>query len=136
MIRQVAHKYGVVKVFKAYAAVSEVISPRLSTLRSELTACGVSFVDCPHNGRKDVADKMMIGMSSTSPRFIPLRDGFFSGHDGVRDGYSRPCYDRPHFGRSGLCIPCCTLATQEIQNRGNCPERRAYQPQGTGFSLL
>ena len=61
-IRQVAHQFGVVKVFKAYAAVSEVVSPRLSTLRSELTACGVSFVDCPHNGRKDVADKMMLGM--------------------------------------------------------------------------
>lgn len=65
-IRQIAHKYGVVKTFKAYAAVSEVISPRLSVLRSELTACGVSFVDCPHNGRKDVADKMMIGAQGYS----------------------------------------------------------------------
>ncbi|KAG6813357.1 hypothetical protein H0H92_011905, partial [Tricholoma furcatifolium] len=31
-------------------------------LRSELQSSGVSLIDCPHNGRKDVADKMMLDL--------------------------------------------------------------------------
>ncbi|KAI0665045.1 NYN domain-containing protein [Cubamyces menziesii] len=31
-----------------------------ASIRSELQSCGVSVIDCPHSGRKDVADKMMI----------------------------------------------------------------------------
>jgi hypothetical protein len=34
-------------------------------LRSELQSSGVSLVDCPHNGRKEVADKMLIGQTVT-----------------------------------------------------------------------
>lgn len=60
-IRQIAHKYGSVKLFKAYLEISEQPSPSSTRLRSELVSCGVSLTDCPHNGRKDVADKMMIG---------------------------------------------------------------------------
>ncbi|CCM02869.1 uncharacterized protein FIBRA_04982 [Fibroporia radiculosa] len=59
-IRQIAHKYGSVKVFKAYLELPEQSSPKSVALRSELQLCGVSLIDCPHNGRKDVADKMMI----------------------------------------------------------------------------
>lgn len=59
-IRQIAHKYGSVKLFKAYLEISEQPSPNSNRLRSELVSCGVSLTDCPHNGRKDVADKMMI----------------------------------------------------------------------------
>ena len=62
-IRQIAHKYGVVKQFKAYLELSEQNSGRSLNLRSELQSCGVSLTDCPHNGRKDVADKMLIGAS-------------------------------------------------------------------------
>lgn len=62
-IRQVAHEYGSVKLFKAYLELSEQSSSKSIGLRSELQSCGVSLTDCPHNGRKDVADKMMIGMS-------------------------------------------------------------------------
>ncbi|KAI0637224.1 NYN domain-containing protein [Trametes polyzona] len=59
-IRQVAHQYGTVKLFKAYLELSEQSSSKSLGLRSELQSCGVSLTDCPHNGRKDVADKMMI----------------------------------------------------------------------------
>lgn len=62
-IRSVAHKFGSVKLFKAYLELSEQpISPRVSNLLSELQSSGVSLTNCPHNGRKDVADQMMIGM--------------------------------------------------------------------------
>lgn len=59
-IRQIAHNYGTVKLFKAYLELSEQNSSRSLSLLSELQSCGVSLTDCPHNGRKDVADKMMI----------------------------------------------------------------------------
>ncbi|PSR88887.1 hypothetical protein PHLCEN_2v5036 [Hermanssonia centrifuga] len=59
-IRRIAHEYGTVKVFKAYFEMSELTSSRSISLRSELQSCGVSLIDCPHNGRKDVADKMML----------------------------------------------------------------------------
>lgn len=61
-IRQIAHTYGTIKLFKAYLELSEQTSSKSLGLRSELQSCGVSLTDCPHNGRKDVADKMMIGM--------------------------------------------------------------------------
>ncbi|KZT11505.1 uncharacterized protein LAESUDRAFT_720753 [Laetiporus sulphureus 93-53] len=59
-IRKIAHEYGSVKTFKAYLELPEQSSPKSIALRSELQLCGVSLIDCPHNGRKDVADKMMI----------------------------------------------------------------------------
>lgn len=67
-IRQVAHQYGSVKLFKAYLELSEQSSSKSIGLRSELQSCGVSLTDCPHNGRKDVADKMMIGLWQYCPR--------------------------------------------------------------------
>ena len=62
-IRRIAHEYGTVAVFRAYFEMSDQSSPRSLATRSDLQSCGVSLVDCPHNGRKDVADKMMIGSS-------------------------------------------------------------------------
>ncbi|KAF9500388.1 hypothetical protein BDN71DRAFT_1585916 [Pleurotus eryngii] len=60
-IRSMAHKFGSVKLFKAYLELSEqAMSPRLLNLRSELQSSGVSLTDCPHNGRKNVADQMII----------------------------------------------------------------------------
>lgn len=47
-------------VFKAYLELTG-LSPKSAILRSELQSSGVSLTDCPHNGRKDVADKMMLG---------------------------------------------------------------------------
>ena len=59
-IRRLAHQYGSVKSFKAYLECPEQISVKSMNMRSELLSCGVSLIDCPHNGRKDVADKMMM----------------------------------------------------------------------------
>ena len=60
-----AQLYGSVKLFKAYLEISSLesglLTPRLLTLTSELQSSGVSLIHCPHNGRKDVADKMMLG---------------------------------------------------------------------------
>lgn len=60
-IRRIAHEYGNVKVFRAYMEVPDQHSPRAANLRSDIQACGVTMIDCPHNGRKDVADKMIMG---------------------------------------------------------------------------
>ena len=64
-IRRLAQLYGSVKLFKAYLEISSLesglLTPRLLTLTSELQSSGVSLIHCPHNGRKDVADKMMLG---------------------------------------------------------------------------
>ncbi|KAG6866075.1 hypothetical protein C0991_008827 [Blastosporella zonata] len=60
-IRHVAHNFGSIKLFKAYLELSDPATFSKSlALRSELQASGVSLTDCPHNGRKDVADKMML----------------------------------------------------------------------------
>ncbi|KAF8969794.1 limkain-b1-type NYN domain-containing protein, partial [Flammula alnicola] len=60
-IRSVAQPYGSVKSLRAYLGITEHFPVlRALTLRSELQSSGVSLVDCPHNGRKDVADKMII----------------------------------------------------------------------------
>ncbi|KAG6920005.1 hypothetical protein DXG01_013354 [Tephrocybe rancida] len=60
-IRHVAHTFGSIKLFKAYLEISDPATFTKSlVLRSELQSSGVSLTDCPHNGRKDVADKMML----------------------------------------------------------------------------
>jgi len=65
-IRTAAHAYGSISCFKAYLEhqnqipASVAASLRAITLRSELQSSGVSLIDCPHNGRKDSADFMMI----------------------------------------------------------------------------
>jgi NYN domain len=65
-IRSVAQTFGSVKLFKAYLGVTEQVPvSRALVLRSELQSSGVSLTDCPHNGRKDVADKMIIGVSAS-----------------------------------------------------------------------
>jgi hypothetical protein len=61
-IRSVAQTFGSIKLFKAYLEVSEHVPlSRPLLLLSELQSSGVSLTDCPHNGRKDVADKTIIG---------------------------------------------------------------------------
>ncbi|KAJ7738473.1 NYN domain-containing protein [Mycena maculata] len=59
-IRNVAHRFGSVKHFKAYMEMPDPDTPRSLGLRSELQSSGVSLTDCPHNGRKNVADQMII----------------------------------------------------------------------------
>jgi len=59
-IRKMAHKFGRVTLFKAYLELSENTSSKTLNLRSELQSSGVTLADCPHNGRKDVADQMLM----------------------------------------------------------------------------
>ncbi|KAF9533388.1 NYN domain-containing protein [Crepidotus variabilis] len=60
-IAALARPYGTIKQFRAYLEITEQsASSRSTTLRSELQSSGVSLVDCPHNGRKEVADKMLL----------------------------------------------------------------------------
>ncbi|KAJ7273506.1 NYN domain-containing protein [Mycena haematopus] len=59
-IRNVAHRFGPVKQFKAYMEVPDPDTSRSLSLRSELQSSGVSLTDCPRNGRKNVADQMIM----------------------------------------------------------------------------
>ncbi|KAJ2917206.1 hypothetical protein MD484_g3172, partial [Candolleomyces efflorescens] len=81
-IRGLVQEFGPVKLFKAYLSISEQSSqPSKATLRSELQASGVSLTDTPHNGRKEVADKMIIvdmlthAMDNPAPATILLISG-------------------------------------------------------------
>ncbi|GLB35323.1 putative NYN domain containing protein [Lyophyllum shimeji] len=81
-IRCVAHNFGTVKLFKAYLELSDPATFSKSlALRSELQSSGVSLTDCPHNGRKDVADKMMLvdmlayAIDNSAPSTIVLISG-------------------------------------------------------------
>jgi hypothetical protein len=61
-IRNVAHRFGSITVFRAYLDVSEGDSSKSLRLRSELQSSGISLIDCPHNGKKDVVDNIIMGM--------------------------------------------------------------------------
>jgi hypothetical protein len=74
-IRSVAQNFGSVKLFKAYLEVAEQVPVhRAAVLRSELQSSGISLTDCPRNGGKDVADKMIIGVSASSQHTIRLEN--------------------------------------------------------------
>ncbi|TFK53039.1 hypothetical protein OE88DRAFT_1596811, partial [Heliocybe sulcata] len=80
-IREVARAYGSVSLFRAYIDHDEMSSVKSNAHRSALQMSGVTLVDCPHNGRKDVADKMMIvdmlafAFESPTPATIVLISG-------------------------------------------------------------
>ncbi|KAI0683640.1 limkain-b1-type NYN domain-containing protein, partial [Cytidiella melzeri] len=80
-IRRIAQTYGPIKAFKAYLEVYEQYSLKTLTLRSDLQSCGVSLTDCPHNGRKNVADKMMLvdmmtfAMDTEAPATVVILSG-------------------------------------------------------------
>jgi len=79
-IRRAVHTFGCVTLFKAYLEISDTTGSK-KNLRSELQSSGVSLTDCPHNGRKDAADKMMIvdmlafALDHPSPATIVLISG-------------------------------------------------------------
>ncbi|KAG2147328.1 NYN domain-containing protein [Suillus cothurnatus] len=58
-IRRIAHVFGYVTSFKAYLDISSQSTKSIG-FRSDLQSSGVSMTDCPHNGRKDVVDKMIL----------------------------------------------------------------------------
>ena len=53
---------GPIMLFKAYVDLTLDALNSKTILHSELQSSGVSLTHCPHNGKKDVSDKMMIGM--------------------------------------------------------------------------
>ncbi|KAG2146931.1 NYN domain-containing protein [Suillus bovinus] len=59
-IRRIAHVFGYVMSFKAYFDMSSQSSQKSIGFRSDLQSSGVSIIDCPHNGRKEVVDKMIL----------------------------------------------------------------------------
>jgi len=79
-IRRAVHTFGCVTLFKAYLEITDTTGNK-KNLRSELQSSGVSLTDCPHNGRKDAADKMMIvdmlafALDHPSPATIVLISG-------------------------------------------------------------
>ena len=60
--------FGLIQSFKMYHDSS---NRSLSNLRSELHSSGVTLIDCPSNGRKEAATKMMIGMYFEYTVFLP-----------------------------------------------------------------
>ncbi|KAJ8583053.1 hypothetical protein M405DRAFT_799667, partial [Rhizopogon salebrosus TDB-379] len=59
-IQRIAHVFGCVTTFKAYFDMSAQSSKSSVAFRSGLQSSGVSVIDCPHSGRKDVVDKMIL----------------------------------------------------------------------------
>ncbi|KAG2349378.1 hypothetical protein BDR05DRAFT_985929 [Suillus weaverae] len=59
-IRRIAHVFGYVMSFKAYFDMSSQSSQKSVGFRSDLQSSGVSIIDCPHNGKKEVVDKMIL----------------------------------------------------------------------------
>ncbi|KAL5490375.1 hypothetical protein ACEPAI_5208 [Sanghuangporus weigelae] len=60
-IRRLVQGYGSITTFRAYIDLSvDCAYSRSISFHSDLQSSGLSLVHCPHNGKKDVADKMMI----------------------------------------------------------------------------
>ncbi|KAL5533071.1 hypothetical protein ACEPAF_4847 [Sanghuangporus sanghuang] len=60
-IRRLVQGYGCITTFRAYIDLSvDCAYSRSISFHSDLQSSGLSLVHCPHNGKKDVADKMMI----------------------------------------------------------------------------
>lgn len=69
-IARIARLFGSITAFRAYLDISAQ-SPKSVVLRSELQSSGLSIIDCPHNGKKDVVDKMILGVYTPSDSFSP-----------------------------------------------------------------
>eukprot|EP00539_Tryblionella_compressa_P001630 CAMPEP_0178746152 /NCGR_PEP_ID=MMETSP0744-20121128/7662_1 /TAXON_ID=913974 /ORGANISM="Nitzschia punctata, Strain CCMP561" /LENGTH=807 /DNA_ID=CAMNT_0020399355 /DNA_START=377 /DNA_END=2800 /DNA_ORIENTATION=- len=57
-LKSILSPYGNLVQFRAYASIGLNLIPQQK--RSDLQLSGCHLVDCPHNGRKEVADKMII----------------------------------------------------------------------------
>ena len=57
-LKKILSPYGNLVQFRAYASIGLNLIPQQK--RSDLQLSGCHLVDCPHNGRKEVADKMII----------------------------------------------------------------------------
>ena len=83
-ISHIAHEFGAITVFKAYLELGQTVSIKIQTLRSQLHSSGVSLIDCPHNSRKEVADKMLLGAHICVIYQASANSLRYSGHDGAR----------------------------------------------------
>ena len=54
--------FGIVSLFRAYLDLTNNSESKNSQLHGELQLSGVSIIHCPHNGRKEVVDKVMLGI--------------------------------------------------------------------------
>ncbi|KAL1741709.1 NYN domain-containing protein [Schizophyllum fasciatum] len=78
-IEQQARGHGLVRTFKAYLDIQQCAVP--ASLRSELQSSGVTLVDCPHNGQKNVVDLMLLtdmlvfALSESAPVTVVLVSG-------------------------------------------------------------
>lgn len=68
-IRQAVQPLGPTIVFKAYmdTSLEKQWENGCKSMPSELQSSGISLIHCPHNGGKEVADKMVIGTNSHQP---------------------------------------------------------------------
>ena len=60
-ILHIAHQHGVVTTFHAYCELDKDSTTCPVEIRTDLRSCGVTVIDCPHNGKKDAADKVLMG---------------------------------------------------------------------------
>jgi hypothetical protein len=65
-IRHIGEKFGRLKIFNVYFEVQEG-SSRLQKIYTQLASLGVSVKNCPHNGKKDVVDKAILGEGAPLP---------------------------------------------------------------------
>ena len=106
-------------------------SPKSYALRSELQLCGVSLIDCPHNGGKDVADKMMIGATTLLGGYTPC-SSHCSGHDGLCHRYPSSCDDHPHLWRQRLRLRRLRAMSPPIPPRRPRTTRSTREPESPG----
>jgi hypothetical protein len=60
-ILNAVHEGQPVRCFRAYQEVKSNCSLVTPSFRSGLQTAGVTVIDCPHNGLKEVVDKMLLG---------------------------------------------------------------------------
>ncbi|TRM61731.1 NYN domain-containing protein [Schizophyllum amplum] len=118
-IEHQARGHGVVATFKAYMDVQQCATP--AGLRSELQSSGVTLVDCPHNGQKNVVDLMLLtdmlvfALSQPGPVTVVLvsgdRDFAYTasvlrqrGHKVVLICHARPGPHRSLAAQVGECV--------------------------------
>jgi hypothetical protein len=93
-IRKILERYGPIKQFKAYR--DSKFYPNSSTLQIELQSSGVNLIDCPHDNRKDVVDKVLIGLcSNLFSIFLTSQQSNRSRCHGFQQRLSK-CDDRSH----------------------------------------
>ena len=99
-ISRIARPFGSVTTFRAYLDISAQSSKSV-LLRSELQSSGVSIIDCPHNGKKDVVDKMILGMCHNATLSLVVERSLFqSGYACIRCRSFCPRNNHPGCWRS------------------------------------